>query len=85
MGGKERFGNSAHRCEHIFIRVRDATGNKRGIVVCEVPCQTSCCEIRQTPSAGRVPAFPFKQLQSENLSDMPVLTGIGKAFFDVNH
>jgi hypothetical protein len=43
----------------LYLALRDASGNKPGIVVCEVPTKPQWCEIRNTVSVGPGRWFPL--------------------------
>jgi len=71
----------------IHIALQDATGDKPGIVVCEVPEKRQWCEIRNTVFSWTRMRFPFHTSSAKNLKvdQPPVITVIGKAYFDVGH
>jgi hypothetical protein len=71
----------------LHIALADATGNKPGIVVCEVPAKTQWCEIRNTVFTGTRTKFPFHTSSAKklNVTDPPVITVTGGAFFNVGH
>jgi hypothetical protein len=64
-----------------------ATGDKPGIVVCEVPASPQWCEIRTTVFSWTRTRFPFHtgSARKLNLIDLPIITVIGKAFWDIGH
>jgi hypothetical protein len=66
---------------------QDATGDKPGIVVCEVPAKPQWCEIRATVFGWTRTRFPFHtgSAKTLTLNQTPVVTVTGKAFFDVAH
>jgi hypothetical protein len=43
----------------LHIAVQDATGDKPGIVVCEVPAEPQWCEVRNTVFSWTATKFPF--------------------------
>src|SRR5207247_7957428 len=65
----------------------DATGDKPGIVVCEVPAKPPWCEIRNTVFSWTRTRFSFHTGSAKklNITDPPIITVTGKAFFDVGH
>ena len=71
----------------LHIALADATGDKPGIVVCEVPAKSQWCEIRTTVFSWTRTRFPFHTSSAKTLTlnQSPVVTVIGKAFFDVGH
>jgi hypothetical protein len=71
----------------IHIALQDATGDKPGIVVVEVPAKPQWCEIRNTVFSWTRAKFPFHTSSAKKLTlnQTPVITVTGKAFFDVGH
>jgi hypothetical protein len=71
----------------LHIALQDATGDKPGIVVCEVPAKPLWCEIRNTVFSWTPTKFPFYTSSAKKLTlnQTPVITVTGKAFFDVGH
>ena len=71
----------------LHIALQDATGDKPGIVVCEVPAKKQWCEIRTTVFGWTRTRFPFHSSSAKklNVTDPPIITVIGKAYFDVGH
>ena len=71
----------------IHIALQDATGDKPGIVVVEVPAKPQWCEIRNTVFSWTRTRFLFHTSSAKklNVTDPPIITIIGKAFFDVGH
>ena len=71
----------------LHIALADATGDKAGIVVCEVPAKEQWCEIRKTVFGWTRTKFPFHTSSAKKLKvdQAPVIRVIGKAFFDVGH
>jgi hypothetical protein len=69
------------------LAAQDTTGDKLGIVVCEVPCQARCCEIRQTVFSWTRTHFPvhIRSARKLTLNETSVVTVIGKAFWDLGH
>jgi len=67
--------------------VNDATGDKPGVVVCEVPAKPQWCEIRKTVFSWTPTRFPFHTGAAKKLTfdQSPIITVIGKAFWDVGH
>src|SRR5262249_655334 len=71
----------------LHIALADATGDKPGIVVCEVPCKPQWCEIRTTVFSWTQTGFPFHTGSAKklNVAEPPIITFIGKAFWDIGH
>src|SRR5213083_2190637 len=71
----------------LHIALQDATGDKPGIVVCEVPAKPQWCEIRQTVFSWTTTRFPFRVRSGRKLkiTEPRIITVTGKAFFDINH
>src|SRR4029453_10903687 len=67
--------------------LQDATGNKPGGVVCEVPAKPQWCEIRQTVFSWTRTRFPLhiQSTRKLTINETPVVTVIGKAFWDIGH
>jgi hypothetical protein len=74
-------------CSTVAFGAPRATGNKRGIVVVEVPAKPQWCEIRNTVFSWTPTRFPFHTSSAKklNVTDPPIITVIGKAYFDVGH
>jgi len=71
----------------IHIALQDATGDKPGIVVCEVPEKRQWCEIRNMVFSWTQTRFLFRVQSTKrlNVDEPPAITVIGKAFFDIGH
>ena len=71
----------------LHIALQDATGDKPGIVVCEVPARPQWCEIRNTVFRWTQSRFPLHIRSARKLmmNEAPVVTVIGKAFWDIGH
>jgi len=71
----------------LHIALKDATGDKPGIVIAEVPAKPQWCEIRKTVFGWTHTRFPLhiRSKRTLTLAEPPVVTVIGKAFFDINH
>jgi hypothetical protein len=71
----------------LHIAITDATGDKPGIVVCEVPAKPLWCSIRETVFRWTRTRFPFHTSSAKKLTlnQTPVITVTGKAYFDVGH
>jgi hypothetical protein len=56
-------------------------------VIVEVPAKPKWCEIRNTVFSWTTAKFPFHTTSARKLTlnQAPVITVIGKAFFDVGH
>ena len=72
---------------NLHIALARATGDKPGIVVCEVPAKPQWCEIRNTVFSWTRTKFPFHTSSAKklNVSDPPIITVTGRAFFDIGH
>src|SRR5206468_10077427 len=71
----------------LHIELQDATGDKLGIVIVEEPEKPQWCEIRNTVFSWTSTQFPFHTSSAKKLTlnQTPVVTVIGKAFFDIGH
>jgi hypothetical protein len=71
----------------LHIELGDATGDKPGIVVCEVPAEAKWSEIRKTIFSWTRTRFPLRIRSTRELTinETPVITVIGKPFWDVSH
>jgi hypothetical protein len=71
----------------LHIAITDATGDKPGIVVCEVPAKPLWCSIREPVFSWTNMRFPFHTSSAKKLTlnQTPVVTVTGRAFFDVGH
>src|SRR5438876_11593515 len=71
----------------IHIELQDATGDKPGIVVVEVPAKLQWCEIRKTVFGWTRKRFPFHTSSDRKLklTQAPIITVTGKAYWDVGH
>src|SRR5438034_8299058 len=71
----------------LHIALQDATGDKPGIVVAEVPAKPQWCEIRKTVFSWTPTRFPFHTSSTKKLTlnQTPVITVTGKAYFDIRH
>jgi hypothetical protein len=71
----------------IHIGLSDATGDKPGIVGVEVPAKPQWCEIRKLVFSWTATKFPFhtQSARKVNVTDPPIITVVGKAFWDVGH
>jgi hypothetical protein len=71
----------------LHVALQDATGNKPGIVVVEVPAKRKWCSIRQTVFSWTQTRFPFHTSSARklNVTNPPTITVVGKAFFDIGH
>jgi hypothetical protein len=71
----------------LHIALQDATGEKPGTVVVEVPAKPQWCEIRQTILGWTRTRFPLhiRSTRKLALDQTPVVTVIGKAFWDIGH
>ena len=71
----------------IHIALADATGDKPGIVVCEVPAKPKWCDVRTTVFGWTRTRFPLHIRSARKLtfSEAPIVTVVGKAFWDIGH
>jgi hypothetical protein len=71
----------------LHIALSDATGDKPGIVVCELPSKQHWCEVRNTVFGWTRMRFPFHTSSAKKLTlnQNPVVAVTGKAFFDFSH
>jgi hypothetical protein len=71
----------------IHIALSDATGDKPGIVVVEIPAKPQWCEIRNTVFSWTHTRFPFHTSSAKklNVTNSPIITVVGRAFFDIGH
>jgi hypothetical protein len=71
----------------LHIELQNATGDKPGIVIVEVPEKPQWCSIRETVFSCTRTRFPFYTSSAKKLTlnQPPVITVTGKAFFDVGH
>jgi hypothetical protein len=68
----------------LHIALQDATGEKPGIVVVEVPEKPQWCSIRETVFSWTRTKFPFHTSSAKKLkiTNPPIITIVGKAFFE---
>jgi hypothetical protein len=71
----------------LHIALQDATGNKPGIVVVEVPPGAQWCDIRTTVFGWTRTRFPLhiQSTRKLTMNEAPFITVVGKAFWDINH
>jgi hypothetical protein len=71
----------------LHITLADATGDKPGIVVCEIPVGPQWCAIRTTVFSWTHTKFPFHTSSTKklNVTNPPIITVVGKAFWDIGH
>jgi hypothetical protein len=71
----------------LHIALADATGDKPGIVVVEVPAKPQWCEIRRTVFSWTRTRFPLHIRSDRKLTvnGAPIVTVVGKAFWDIGH
>jgi hypothetical protein len=71
----------------LHIALQDATGDTPGIVVCEVPAKPQWCGIRTTVFGWTRTRFPLhiQSTRKLTINEAPVVTVIGKAFWDIGH
>ena len=71
----------------LHVALQDATGDKAGIVVCEIPAKQQWCSIRETVFSWTTTRFPFHTSSDRKLKliGAPIITVTGKAYWDVGH
>jgi hypothetical protein len=72
----------------LHLAIADATGDRPGIVVCEVRVKSQRCEMCNAVFGWTHTRFPFHTSSSAKkltFDQTPVITVIGKAYFDVGH
>src|SRR5260370_3052334 len=71
----------------LHVALQDATGDKPGIVVCEVPAKPQWCEIRTTVFGWTRTRFPLHIHSGRKLTldATRSITVVGKAFWDIGH
>jgi len=71
----------------IHIALSDATGDKLGIVIVELPEKPQWCSIRETVFSWTRTRFPFHTSSAKklNVTNPPIITVVGKTFFDIGH
>jgi len=71
----------------LHLALQDATGDKAGIVVCEIPAKQQWCSIRETVFSWTTTRFPFHTSSDRKLKliGAPIITVTGKAYWDVGH
>src|SRR6266481_8974963 len=71
----------------LHLALQDATGDKAGIVVCEIPAKQQWCSIRETVFSWTTTRFPFHTSSDRKLKliEAPIITVTGKAYWDVGH
>jgi hypothetical protein len=67
----------------LHIALQDATGDKPGVVVVEIPAKPQRCQLRQIVFGWTQVEFPFRVRSGRKLklTQPPIITVIGKAFF----
>ena len=71
----------------LHVALQDATEDKPGIVVCEIPAKQQWCSIRETVFSWTTTRFPFHtgSARKLNVANPPIITVVGRAFFDIGH
>ena len=71
----------------LHIALADASGDKPGMVVAEIRAKAEWCELRKIVFGWTEVQFPFRVRSGRKfkLTQAPVITVIGKAFFDIGH
>jgi hypothetical protein len=66
----------------LHIALHDVTGDKPGVVVCEIPAKPQWCDIRTTVFSWTPTRFPFHTGTAKKLTfgQSPIITVIGKRF-----
>src|SRR6266487_3277926 len=69
----------------LHVALQDATGDKAGIVVCEIPAKQQWCSIHETVFSWTTTRFPFHTSSDRKLklTQAPIITVTGKAYWDV--
>src|SRR6266550_154849 len=64
----------------LHLALQDATGDKVGIVVCEIPAKQQWCSIRETVFGWTTTRFPFHTSSDRKLKliEAPIITDNGK-------
>jgi len=73
--------------DDLHLAFQDATGDKAGIVVCEIPAKQQWCSMRETVFSWTTTRFPFHASSDRKLKliEAPIITVTGKAYWDVGH
>ena len=60
----------------LHLALQDATGDKAGIVVCEIPAKQQWCSIRETVFSWTTARFPFHTSSDRKLKliETPIIT-----------
>jgi len=71
----------------LHIALGDATDDKLGIVVCEIPARQRWCEIRKTIFSWTRTRFPLhiRSTRELTINQIPIVRVVGKAFWDIGH
>jgi hypothetical protein len=71
----------------LHLALQDATGDKAGIVVCEIPAKPLWCEICTKVFSWTATRFPCHTSSDRKLKliGAPIITVTGKAYWDVGH
>ena len=71
----------------LHIALADASGDKPGMVVAEIAVKAEWCELRKIVFGWTEVQFPFRVRSGRKLKliQPPIITVIGKAFFDIGH
>jgi hypothetical protein len=71
----------------LHIALADASDDKPGMVVAEIPAKPQWCELRQIVFGWTETQFPFRVRSGRKLriTQPLIITVIGKAFFDIGH
>src|SRR4029079_1926773 len=71
----------------LHVALHDATGDKPGVVVCEIPAKPQWCEIRTTVFSWTLTRFPFSHWLCEeaDLRSISYHYSYWEAFWDVGH
>jgi len=87
VGADLRLGRRERTELTIDSALTNATGDKAGIVVCEIPSKQQWCSIRETVFSFTATKFPFHTSSARKLKliETPIISVVGKAYFDVGH
>ena len=71
----------------LHLALQDATGDKAGFVLCEIPAKQQWCSIRETVFSWTTTRFPLhiRSTRELTINETPIITVVGKAFWDVGH
>jgi hypothetical protein len=72
---------------NLHVALAEATGDKPGIVVCEIPAKQQWCSIRETVFSWTTTRFPFHTNSDRKLKliEAPIITVTRKPYWDIGH